>query len=132
MSDTDQAQREIAAIYRSDLSLMISDVEIRLLTEQFRLPPALLHWCPLMLDPPAAFRPFEERAHFLSIGNFRHAPNWDAVLWMKTTLWPLIRQQLPSAQLHVYGRGDQGQARRCDALRNAEYHHADRRRSHAR
>jgi len=103
MSDTDQAQREIAAIYRSDLSLMISDVEIRLLTEQFRLPPALLHWCPLMLDPPAAFRPFEERAHFLSIGNFRHAPNWDAVLWMKTTLWPLIRQQLPSAQLHVYG-----------------------------
>ena len=42
--------------------------------------------------PPAAF---EDRAHFLSIGNFRHAPNWDAVLWMKTTLWPLIREQLP-------------------------------------
>ncbi|WP_017906970.1 glycosyltransferase [Pseudomonas asplenii] len=103
MSETDQARREIAAIYRSDLSLMISDVEIRLLTEQFRLPPALLHWCPLMLDQPGALRPFEQRAHFLSIGNFRHAPNWDAVLWMKTTLWPLIRQQLPGAQLHVYG-----------------------------
>ncbi|MGY2283897.1 glycosyltransferase [Pseudomonas gingeri] len=103
MSDTDLAQREIAAIYRSDLSLMISDVEIRLLTEQFRLPAALLHWCPLMVEQPVAFTPFEDRAHFLSIGNFRHAPNWDAVLWMKTTLWPLIRQQLPGAQLHVYG-----------------------------
>src|SRR5476651_868156 len=104
MSATDQAQREIAAIYRSDLNLMISDVESQLLIEQFKVPPALLHWCPLMIDTPAtACRDFDERAHFLSIGNFRHAPNWDAVLWMKTTIWPLIRQQLPTAQLHIYG-----------------------------
>lgn len=85
MAESDLAKREIAAIYRCDISLMISDVEIRLLTEHFKVPAALLHWCPLMLEPPtAAFAPFEERAHFLSIGNFRHAPNWDAVLWMKT------------------------------------------------
>ncbi|AZF57986.1 glycosyltransferase [Pseudomonas sp. R11-23-07] len=104
MADTDLAKREIAAIYRCDISLMISDVEIRLLTEQFKVPAALLHWCPLMMEPPtAAFAPFEDRAHFLSIGNFRHAPNWDAVLWMKHSLWPLIRQQLPGAQLHIYG-----------------------------
>lgn len=104
MADTDLAKREIAAIYRCDISLMISDVEIRLLTEQFKVPAALLHWCPLMLTPPSeAFASFEERAHFLSIGNFRHAPNWDAVLWMKNSLWPRIRQQLPGAQLHIYG-----------------------------
>ena len=104
MADTDLAKREIAAIYRCDISLMISDVEIRLLTEHFKVPAALLHWCPLMLQPPAeAFAPFEDRAHFLSIGNFRHAPNWDAVLWMKHSLWPLIRRQLPGAQLHIYG-----------------------------
>jgi glycosyltransferase involved in cell wall biosynthesis len=64
----------------------------------------MLHWCPLMVDLPSAPpATFEDRAHFLSIGNFRHAPNWDAVLWMKTTLWPLIREQLPNAQLHIYG-----------------------------
>jgi glycosyltransferase involved in cell wall biosynthesis len=104
MADTDLAKREIAAIYRCDISLMISDVEIRLLTEQFKLPAALLHWCPLMMTPPTeALVPFEQRAHFLSIGNFRHAPNWDAVLWMKNSVWPLIRQQLPGAQLHIYG-----------------------------
>lgn len=104
MADTDLAKREIAAIYRCDISLMISDVEIQLLTGPFKLPAALLHWCPLMVEPPTeAFVPFEARAHFLSIGNFRHAPNWDAVLWMKNSLWPLIRQQLPGAQLHVYG-----------------------------
>ncbi len=84
MADTDLAKREIAALYRCDLNLMISEVEIELLVEQFKLPRNLLHWCPLMVDPPSAPPPaFEDRAHFLSIGNFRHAPNWDAVLWMK-------------------------------------------------
>ncbi|ATR83570.1 glycosyltransferase [Pseudomonas sp. HLS-6] len=104
MANADLTQREVAAIYRSDLSLMISDAEIDLLTAHFGVPPALLHWCPLMLDQPATpARGFAERAHFLSIGNFRHAPNWDAVLWMKHSLWPMIRRQLPQAQLHVYG-----------------------------
>jgi glycosyltransferase involved in cell wall biosynthesis len=104
MAATDLAKREIAALYRCDLNLMISEVEIELLIEQFGLPRQLLHWCPLMIDPPApSAANFAERAHFLSIGNFRHAPNWDAVLWMKTTVWPLIRQQLPQAQLHIYG-----------------------------
>ncbi|MDD1139472.1 glycosyltransferase family 4 protein [Pseudomonas sp. TNT2022 ID233] len=104
MADTDLAKREIAALYRCDLNLMISQVEIELLVQQFKLPPELLHWCPLMVEPPSTpAKPFEERAHFLSIGNFRHAPNWDAVLWMKSTVWPLIREQLPKAQLHLYG-----------------------------
>lgn len=104
MADTDLAKREIAALYRCDLNLMISEVEIELLIEQFGLPQQLLHWCPLMVEPLTTTSPaFEDRAHFLSIGNFRHAPNWDAVLWMKTTIWPLIRAQLPEAQLHIYG-----------------------------
>ncbi len=37
MADTDLAKREIAAIYRCDLNLMISEVEIELLVEQFNL-----------------------------------------------------------------------------------------------
>lgn len=101
---SDVALREMASLYRSDLNLMISDVEIDLLVDQFQVPKALLHWCPFMLaDTPIQGRPFDERAHFLTIGNFRHAPNWDAVLWLKTAIWPLIRQQLPGAQLHIYG-----------------------------
>ncbi|HEF4759923.1 TPA: glycosyltransferase [Pseudomonas putida] len=104
MADTDLAKREIAAFYRCDLTLMVSEVEIEILVEQFKLPRDLLHWCPLMVDlPNTAPVPFEERAHFLHIGNFRHAPNWDAVLWLKTAIWPLIREQLPGAQLHIYG-----------------------------
>ncbi len=104
MATTDLAQREIASFYRCDLNLVVSDVEIDLLTRYFRVPGELLHWCPLMLrDIPDSGNGFAERTHFLTIGNFRHAPNWDAVLWMKNSIWPLIRQQLPTAQLRVYG-----------------------------
>jgi glycosyltransferase involved in cell wall biosynthesis len=104
MAGSDVAQREIAAFYRCDLNLVVSDVEIDLLTRLFKVPANLLQLCPLMLrDIPSSAQPFEARRHFLSIGNFRHAPNWDAVLWLKSTIWPLIRQHLPTAQLHVYG-----------------------------
>lgn len=104
MAESDIARREIAAIYRSDLSLMVSDMEIELLTRRFALPAALLLWAPLLVrEVPDHGKGFDERAHFLTIGNFRHAPNWDAVLWLKHSIWPLIRAQMPNAQLHVYG-----------------------------
>lgn len=104
MAGGDMAQREVASIYRCDLTLMISAFEMQLLQEQFGVPASLLHDCALMLIPPAPNDlPFADRQHFLSIGNFRHAPNWDAVLWLKHALWPLIRARLPHAQLHVYG-----------------------------
>lgn len=102
------AQREIAAIYRSDLTLMISRAEIDLLVNTFRLDPALLHYSPFMLAPVSAdaqqrLPGFAAREHFIVIGNFRHAPNWDAVLWLKEALWPLISRALPQVELHIYG-----------------------------
>jgi glycosyltransferase involved in cell wall biosynthesis len=102
---SDVALREIAAIYRSDISLLISDYEMMLLDKYFHVPKSILHLCPFMLDAPDTenLPAFEQRQHFISIGNFRHAPNWDAVLWLKQDIWPLIRKQLPQAELHIYG-----------------------------
>ncbi len=100
------ACREVAAIYRCDLSLVVSDYEIEILTEQLGVPAMLLHHQPFMLDAPIAaaeLPSFEQRQHFLAIGNFRHPPNWDSVLWLKQTLWPAIRRALPKAELHIYG-----------------------------
>ncbi len=100
------ARREIASIYRSDLTLLISDYEEKLLVEKFSIPKQLLHLTPFMFDESlvaAQVPAFDQRAHFISIGNFRHAPNWDAVLWLKETIWPFIRNSLPDAELHIYG-----------------------------
>ena len=100
------AKREIASIYRSDLTLLISDYEMSLLMERFSIPDNLLHLTPFMFDEnhmPDPVPAFDQRADFIFIGNFRHAPNWDAVLWLKQVIWPLIRTSLPEAELHIYG-----------------------------
>ena len=103
---SDMAKREVASIFRSDISLMISSVEVELLQRLFKVDASLIHYCPFMLseaqltqDNPS----YQQRNDFMVIGNFRHAPNWDAVLWLKQQIWPLIRKQLPDAKLNVYG-----------------------------
>ena len=104
--NSDLAKREIAAIYRCDLSLVISEYEYQLLQQHYQVPSEILLHCPFMLDLNSQVHPnleFEQRQHFISIGNFRHEPNWDAVLWLKQTIWPLIRKQLPKAEMHIYG-----------------------------
>ncbi|KKO46069.1 glycosyltransferase [Arsukibacterium ikkense] len=103
--NSELALREIAAIYRCDLTLVISEAEMQLLQQHYGVPAALLCYCPFWLQalPATNSLAFDEREHFIAIGNFRHAPNWQAVLWLKQQIWPQIRQQLPAAELHIYG-----------------------------
>lgn len=105
---SEHAQREIAAILRSDLTLIISGAEVDLLRSTFKIDPNLLLESPFMRPPitdeqQQQLPAFDQREHFIMIGNFRHAPNWDAVLWLKQSIWPLIRARLPEAELHIYG-----------------------------
>ncbi len=102
---SDIARREIAAILRSDISLIISSYEMELLINTFKVDATLLHHLPFMVNLakcPKKTKSFKERQHFMTIGNFRHAPNWDVVLYLQE-IWPLIRKQLPQAELHIYG-----------------------------
>lgn len=102
------ARREVAAILRSDLTLIISTHEMKVLRDQFGIDPALLHYSPFMIEPPTSLETdrmptFEDRRDFFCVGNFRHAPNWDGVQWLKTEIWPLVRKRLPDARLHIAG-----------------------------
>jgi len=136
----EHAKREIASVYRCDVSLIISEYEMDLLETVFKVDKALLHYLPFMLTSPNPQPPltppkgedwcsdktlartlnqsttnspslwegvrgwaFEERQHFVTIGNFLHPPNWDAVQYLKSDIWPLIRKQLPQIEMHVYG-----------------------------
>lgn len=105
MAQSDMAKREIASIFRCDLTLMISEYEMALLQQQFQAPAQQLFYLPFLYPgvEHSSLPSFEERIHFVTIGNFRHEPNWDAVLWLKESIWPLIRKQLPKAELHIYG-----------------------------
>ena len=102
--NTPLAQREIAAILRCDLTLVISRTEYALLTDYYHVPAKQLYYHPLNLATVTDKAPdFQKRTDIVTIGNFRHAPNWDAVLQLKQTVWPAIEKVLPQANLHIYG-----------------------------
>jgi len=104
----DITKREIASIYRCDLTLIISKYEMKLLKKIFNINKSLLQYVPFLLDNIAfesiqRLPSFENRNHFMTIGNFKHEPNWNAVLYLKNKIWPQIREKLPSAEMHIYG-----------------------------
>ena len=104
--NTITAQREIASIYRCDLSLIISEVEFKLLTDFFKVDEALLLYLPFLIAPTNENKnspDFNSRTGFITIGNFLHAPNVDSVLHLKKNIWPLIRKQLPEIAVRIYG-----------------------------
>ena len=108
---SDTSKRELASIYRSDLSLVISEVEMGLLTEKFKIDPAILYYLPFMIDAIDSHsqtdsKPYADRCDFVSIGNFLHLPNLDMVRYLKKDIWPKIRRELPGVKLHIYGAYD--------------------------
>jgi glycosyltransferase involved in cell wall biosynthesis len=104
----DISKREIASILRCDCAIMVSEFEMDLLKNTFKIDASLLYYLPLLLEPVSKdsiqkWLPFEERKDFIIIGNFLHEPNWNSVLYLKETIWPLIRKEIPEANLLVYG-----------------------------
>eukprot|EP00934_Nitzschia_sp_Nitz4_P002090 Nitzschia sp. Nitz4//scaffold191_size41780//6687//7988//NITZ4_007462-RA/size41780-processed-gene-0.76-mRNA-1//-1//CDS//3329540166//2090//frame0 len=108
----DHLLRELAAIQRSDLTLVCSPVEKRLLEERYQIPSSKLclssffvptnpssHNANLVISSSVV----SQEPSFVFCGGFKHPPNVDAVRLLLDTLWPKIRQQLPNAQLHIYG-----------------------------
>jgi O-antigen biosynthesis protein len=105
---TNDAIREVASIYRSDLSLIISDYEYLLLQNHYKIPNSLIgmcrYFCELQKDSPK----FENRTNFICIGNFNHAPNHDSFHFLHQHLWKRIKLKLNHlgqnhVELHIYG-----------------------------
>jgi glycosyltransferase involved in cell wall biosynthesis len=102
----DKTTREIASIYRCDLSLIISSFEFDLLTEVIKIDKSLLLLLPFMvkeITQETNWKAFEDRNGFIFIGGGKHSPNIDAIKVLKTTIWHLIHVQLPEAKLNIYG-----------------------------
>ncbi len=96
--------REVAGVYRCDLTLVISKTEYTLLVEQFNVPKSLLIYLPLVYDFPAPNGArWANRSGFCSIGSFKHKPNVDLLSFTLSNLWPRIKRKLPDATWHIYG-----------------------------
>ncbi len=100
----DITKREIASILRCDITLIVSEVEIKLLQTLFKIDSSLLFYIPLLIEENIKDRiPYKQRKDFMFIGNFLHEPNWNTVQYLKETIWPLIKEKLPNINLNIYG-----------------------------
>ncbi|EDY83101.1 hypothetical protein VDG1235_2725 [Verrucomicrobiia bacterium DG1235] len=113
------ALREIACILRSDLSLIISEYEMKILRQEFPLNDSSITYWPFALGPPLSDSPaFDQRENFMMIGSFMHEPNWDAVRWCQKEIWPAIRSALPHAKLDIYGSYTPAKAKQLHSEKN--------------
>ena len=81
---------------------------MELLTDSFKIDQNLIYYLPFLIDDLHdaeidKHKPFNERHHFMTIGNFIHEPNYDALKYLKDILWKPIKKALPNAKLHNYG-----------------------------
>jgi len=99
--------REIASIFRCDITLLISYAEYKLLTQNFPIPESILTYLPIHTEfiseeTQNQLPGFEERKGFVTLGNWWHEPNRQSVLFL-SRIWPQLKKALPEAELFVYG-----------------------------
>ncbi len=100
--------RELGAALRCDLTVACGRAELDLLSGRLGLEPRKLAVAPLLFAP-ENMRSLDEllgfatRSDFCVLGSFRHAPNRDAVRWLRAEVWPRIRARLPTAKVDVWG-----------------------------
>ena len=100
---SDMAKREIASILRCDSTLMVSEFEMELLQNHFKIDKKLLYHLPIFAEIVEQLPAYDERNDFIFIGNFLHEPNWDCVKYLSDVIWPIIHLKLPDAKMLVYG-----------------------------
>ena len=98
-------KRELAAIHRADLVLLVSHFEKDLLTRQLGISHSKLEVAPFYYEniPHTTWKSYKAKVGFSMIGHFKHPPNRDAIHWMKRDIWPKIKKLMPSATLDVFG-----------------------------
>jgi glycosyltransferase involved in cell wall biosynthesis len=105
---SDDTLRELAAIWRSDLTLITSTSELSLLQDRYGVSSELLALSSFGYAAPPVAPLFAERRDVVFIGNFNHKPNADAVQYLRDELWPRIQSASRRAgaddfELHIYG-----------------------------
>ena len=105
--DNEITYREMASIYRSDLTLVISLAELNWLKQHFLIDHRYLLYLPFLFDSTRAYRftnrSFEERKDLLMLGNFLHKPNLDQVKFTINELYGPLQASLPEVVIKIIG-----------------------------
>ncbi|MFC3652343.1 glycosyltransferase [Dyella humi] len=94
-------QRELALIHDSDVSFVVSEVELDILREE--LPDSHIELVSNIHEIHGRSSPFSTRRDLLFVGGFGHPPNEDAMRWFVAEILPKLHSRDPSICLHIAG-----------------------------
>ncbi|HUA79260.1 MAG TPA: glycosyltransferase [Dyella sp.] len=95
-------QQEFALMRACHATFVVSVAEWNLLKQE--LPDANILLLPNMHPVRGRTLEFEQRAGLVFVGGFGHPPNVDAVQWLTSDIYPIIRAKRPDIQLHLIGQ----------------------------
>lgn len=94
-------RQELALIRASDVSFVVSPVELELLRKA--LPGSHVELVSNIHDVHGRGAAFSERRDLLFVGGFGHPPNEDAMRWFVAEILPLLHEHDASLRLHLAG-----------------------------
>jgi O-antigen biosynthesis protein len=94
-------RQELALVHDSDVSFVVSPVELALLRKE--LPESHIELVSNIHEVHGRGAPFSARRDLLFVGGFGHPPNEDAVRWFVTDILPTLRERDASLCLHIAG-----------------------------
>jgi glycosyltransferase involved in cell wall biosynthesis len=92
---------ELAVIRDADATLVVSPVEKSVLEKD--APDARVHVISNVHSVVGSRKPWSERQDIFFVGGYQHPPNVDAASWFVSSIWPLVREQLPDLRFHLIG-----------------------------
>ena len=92
---------EYSVMKRADATILISQSEYEILHQEW--PELKIAVIPYVREVYGCAVQFFARRDILFIGSFLHAPNIDAVQYFVTSVWPLIRREMPEMNFYVIG-----------------------------
>ena len=94
-------RQELALIRASDISFVVSPVELALLKQE--LPESHIELLSNIHEVHGRAADFKARRDLLFVGGFGHPPNEDAMRWFVGDILPLLRQKEPDLRVHIAG-----------------------------
>lgn len=89
----------------ADVTIAISETDKTLLLEHYNKPEkiSVLSNIHQHLPKTASFKSFDNRKNLLFIGNFRHTPNQDAIVFLHDKIMPIVWKTLPELKVDIIG-----------------------------
>lgn len=92
---------ELGVMQKTDCTIVVSAQEQKIILQECDAINVRL--IQLLMEIPGRKLGFAQRNGIVFVGNYRHTPNADALIYFLEKIWPLVKQQIPEIVFYIIG-----------------------------